>query len=840
MKPKYQMQKCALAVALWLITLVVFVPQSKALPTLTNGLVAYWPMDTINSGALTPDLGPNGFDLYPYNNKNIVAFNGANITQALNAGPHAGITGAQNGTNALSLLDSQSTELGYIAPVTTASQLTNLSLPPLNQPNWTLSFWVKADGVSDAGQRIFAMCESPLGNGPNTFWDIAKGGGSGDTPTSPSGIDHFHRQVGQTINGIFFLDDNSGGDHTGSTNVTFDGHWHNLTIVARTITNVPGTAPYIDPTQFGNPANGYVDVAWTSVALDPNNAAHDPNTNQNYQLLRATNPAGPWTSISTQGSAGNGSSGAQIYANFTDTPTNMATFYRVVMPAFIVQSRILYVDGAPLPMVTGGNIDPNMPAGSMPSKPEINGALYRTNGYQFADTFTFGGYLRAAGEGGYTTAQFSDVAVWNRALSVNEIQAFMQDGITNVSGFSAPLFANLSAQFPAAVQGDQDLLSWQAAKPPALLILYPSGANVTPLSSAGLGSTNFTLQSNTVFTLVAAQGASSVTSAPVTVYCVSNVAPNWRYIDSFTYLSDGPIAGQGGWLNPLHGPATATGMGDLEVYTDNAGHNYAGFDGYSTADGGEGAIAGRDLYNLSVVSRATNTLFFRFYISPAATNEDPNYGEIAPINIQPGLSDLGILDVGINGGAGGGPEFTIVQPEGGGPIDLQASSGASEIVTTPGGYSYVDDTVNGNTNGLSAGHIYDVWIDVINNYPGVVGGWGSGNEQTNAALYAVWLQRDDWTARTNLFSAITCTNATGGIVNGTVYPTGYLLSPRDYSANNQNNSNLGPSANLNYMFLLEGAGLSDQSTNVVRLSDFYMSKSGFNATVPVAPGSFKP
>jgi len=549
----------------------------------------------------------------------------------------------------------------------------------------------------------------------------------------------------------------------------------------------------------------------------------------------------PWTVISGP-LATLGNDVPQTYID--NTATNPAAFYTVIQPDIRLQTRYLYVDGQLQPITPGDSIDVFQGTGAIQSKPAKTGGQYRLNGWFYADTFIFGGFLRAAGEGGFVNASYSDAAVWSRALSTNELAAYMRDGCTNASALTAALFANLSGQFPAAVQGDQDLLNWQAAKAPATLTLNPGFGSVTAISSQGIGSTNATISSNTVFTLVASRSGLSVTSAPVTVFCVSNVAAGWRYIDSFTYLGDGPIAGQGGWLNPIHGPATATGMGDLEVYTSSGGNNYAGFDGYdaNATPAGAGAVAGRNLFSsLGVQSGNTNTLFFRFYISPAATNEDPSAGEITGIQIQAGLSDLGILDVAINGGAGGGPDFTIIQPEGGGPIDLQAvSAGGNGITTTPGSYSYTNDVVNGNANGLIAGHVYNVWIDVINYYPGVVGGWASGGEQTNAALYAVWLQRDDWASRTNLFSATTCTNSFGGIENGVVYPTGYLLSPRDYSVNNQDNTILGPSANLDYLFLLQAGTPVFQSTNAVRYDDFFISNAGFNGTVPVTAGAFTP
>jgi hypothetical protein len=323
------------------------------------------------------------------------------------------------------------------------------------------------------------------------------------------------------------------------------------------------------------------------------------------------------------------------------------------------------------------------------------------------------------------------------------------------------------------------------------------------------------------------------------------VAPNWHYIDSFTYLSDGPIAGQGNWLNPPRGPATPSGAQPLEVHTANDGNNVASFDGFfvdpnNVTTTGNGGVAGRALYSFSSTVGHTNTLFFRFYIDPSATNFDPQFGPQG-IDYNIGIQDLGIADPAFLP-TGGGPAIHIVESPTSattnGPIDLTCISGASGIVVTPGGYDYVNDTNTGNASGLAVGKVYSVWIDVINNFPGVVGGFASGNEQTNAALYSVWLQREDWPARSNLFASITCTNTGGLTQNGTNYPTGYLVSSRDYSANNQFNTLLGPTATLGYVGLYMLAGTSPQATNGVRFDDFYISKSGVNSTVPVSAGSF--
>lgn len=815
----------------------VFVTQLKAQTTLTNGLVAYWPMDTISSSVITPDLGTNSFDLKPYSGNAVKTFNGANITLINNVGPHFGLPNAQNGTNALATHSSQSTLLAFVYnPSSVGDMCTNMQLPQLNLPNWTMSFWVRAGqggaNSSPSTGRFWACSDTYNGNPLNTFWDF-----DGD-PSDPTQIQHFTRQntsAGGLKSGFQFADDNPGGDASHTTNVLiWDTNWHNVTITCQTTTNGGLLIPGIDPTQFGSPTNGSVLIAYTNLGpLDSifPNWTNEVNTNQTYHVEVATNMTGPWTSLSQFAGTGTGGSGT-----FTDSsPTNQNAFYRIQMPGVRLKQYTLYVDH---------NVILNSSGAPWASTPKGNGATFRTNGYMYYNTFEFGGFFRAAGEGGFVDSLFSDAAVWSRVLSSNEISGYIVNGITNIGGLQAPVFANLSAEYPATAQGDTDLLSWSAAKPPATLTLNPGSNDVTPLSILGGGSTNAPVSSNTLFQLVATRGTNSA-SASVPVICVSNVAPNWHYIDSFTYLNDGPISGQGNWLNPSAGPATGGGQQNLVVYTSTGGNNYAGFDGFdgSATPAGNGGIAGRGLGSFSSTPGNTNSAFFRFYIDPAATNTDPIAGSILAFNQNVLLSDVGTLDPSINGGIYGGPEITISQAAGGGAINLTASSGASGIVVTPGGYDYTNDPVNGDTNGLIAGHVYSVWVDIINNYPGVVGGFGSGGEQTNAAFYAVWLQRDDWAQRTNLFSSITCTNTGGLTMNGTVYPTGYLLSARDYSTSGSGEQLiLGPSPNIRNFEIRMDQATTPQRTNAIRYDDFYISVTGtgFNSTAPVPAGDFAP
>jgi hypothetical protein len=834
MKVKIIPIKSAVVSTVLFAALAAVVPKSQAMDSLTNGVVAYWPMDSFS--CTVPDLGPNGFDLKAYSGKAVVPFNGANILLSVGGGPHANVNGHQNGTNAIVTQISQATVIGYIAPVTNATQLPNLSLPPLNLPNWTISFWLKAvQGGGNTGNRMFAIAEVPLGNGPNLLWDLTQNN-QGD----PNQFGHFRRQNSSIINGLTFLDDNFQGDQLDTTNQhIFDGNWHHVAMVAQTVTN--SLPVQIDNSQFINPnINGYATIAWTNnYPLDviSNNAAAQVDTNQFYGVYRSTDLQGPWTLIQNAGNGGT--------YNDTGVTTNPYAFYQVSKPLIREQTRYLYVDGQLAGWNSAGNdsVEYYLGNGAFQSKPAKTGARFRTNGWFFCDSMMFGGFVRAAGEGGFVNASYSDAGVWNRALSPAEINAFMNDGITNSGVFQPALFSLISAEYPAAAQGDTDKLTWSASKPPADLVLTPGFGDVTAASCGGNGSTNAIISSNTTFTLTTVLGLNN-TSGSASVICVSNVAPNWHFIDSFTYLSDGPIVGQGGWLNPPRGPATQTGAQPFEVHTANDGNNVASFDGFfvdpnNVATTGNGGVAGRALGSFASKVGNTNTLFFRFYIDPSATNFDPQFGPLG-IAYTIDIQDLGVGDPAFNYG---GPGLTITEsPDSAttnGPINLTCSSGnTTGITVSPAGYSYVSDPNTGNSNGLAVGKVYSVWIDVVNNFPGVVGGFASGNEQTNACLYSVWLQREDWAARTNLFASITCTNTGGGLMNNTVYPTGYLLSGRNYAVNSQENILLGPSATLNYVQLDMLQATTPQATNGVRFDDFYISKSGVNSTVPVAAGSF--
>jgi hypothetical protein len=389
-------RRCQIPFVFWaaiLATLILFDPKSCA-SSLTNGLVAYWPMDQIIGGAVTPDLGPNSFDLKPYfggNNAMPTNFNGTNIQ--LVQGVHS---------NAMSFNAGQQTMLAYIS-----GGYPGL-MPPILMTNFTISFWVKAD-LGSAGSsrtRVFSCADTNIpGVGGDTLWDVEI------DPANGSQVTHFVRQAPTLSDGVQYGDFNSSGQTTTCSNATvFDSHWHNITIVQQTVTN--RDAPVLSATNL-IPVAGSVTVSWNSATLDSlTNALNAPSqvdTNQNYLVQKAVDPSGSWTTIATVGSNGNGTS-----QFFTDVnATNSAAFYRVIKPAIRLLKQTVYVD------VT------NVLGPDWFGQPMANGAAYRLNGPFHANAISFGGIMRFAPTG-WSTCLIDDAAIWNRALTTDEINAYVQ------------------------------------------------------------------------------------------------------------------------------------------------------------------------------------------------------------------------------------------------------------------------------------------------------------------------------------------------------------------------------------------------------------------------------
>jgi len=333
---------------------------------------------------------------------------------------------------------------------------------------------------------------------------------------------------------------------------------------------------------------------------------------------------------------------------------------------------------------------------------------------------------------------------------------------------------------------------------------------------------NFTLQSTTNLLVPFANVPGPIITGPYTnpisgtakFFRLVGYSGGWDKIDNFTLLTNGPINNQGGWQNPEN--ADTTGMVPLRVYTaPSDGNKLVSFDGFAAYLGG---LAGKNLGNDSIQLNQKETLFFRFYIDPAANTPVANFnGDVSSMDNNVGLSDKGIRDVIDLSTNDSGPAIHIIRDDAGNlglirPIDLRAVNGPAAMGLTPSGYSYVSDAVNGDPSGLAVGKVYTVWIDIQNLPSNVTGGVGSGGTQNGGDLYSVWIQREDWPSRTNLFT---------GFVSG-----------RDESSPD---THFPQTETLGTLFLCANNLVQEQGTNMVRFDDFYITTSGIGSLIAPPP-----
>jgi hypothetical protein len=132
-----------------LLSSVVLFPVVRTRAQLTNGLVAYWPMNSAD-GPVTPDV-VSGYDMGLQN---------LTTNDLVPGRPGAGNCFRFNSTN--------QTLLRYVA-----SQ--NDTLPINKNPAFTVSMWVQVNGTNQTDLRVFG---EQYFNGPtDPLWLIGTGGG---------------------------------------------------------------------------------------------------------------------------------------------------------------------------------------------------------------------------------------------------------------------------------------------------------------------------------------------------------------------------------------------------------------------------------------------------------------------------------------------------------------------------------------------------------------------------------------------------------------------------------------------------------------------------------------
>jgi hypothetical protein len=420
--------------------------------------------------------------------------------------------------------------------------------------------------------------------------------------------------------------------------------------------------------------------------------------------------------------------------------------------AFVQQengNRSLYVDGV---------LDPV----DIPAKEE---------GDWNVNTTTIGGILRA-NPSHWLTGAIDDVALWNRALSQNELTSLYQDGTPVPFTKPQPLAVrSFTSDLPAVGVGDTVMLRWDVTKSVRVEIDRGIG-DVTGMTVAGLGSMQVTMPSTRTFTLRLTRGEETV-SQSLTVYAIDGIADGWTLIDNFDRYQPGLLGGQGPWFD-----LDATDFSIIEMNNNHFLAPHAG-----------NAAAVLPLGPLTVVEGQQRTLFFRAYLTGEWT--EPLRGQVA-------LTDRRLRfgnEVGANVGPGAivtdenTPTFRHVGGYVGWPAVLDIGLQDPEIETNI---------------------VWNVWVDIDN------GPFQYDNSTPPVAintgdLMSIYVAQDGQSQRTTILSnQIAARNPIGQIDLGFTTP--------DLDR------------------LIVGAMAEHSSTTNLFFTDIYLSKDGFNSSVPRAFG----
>lgn len=206
---------------------------------------------------------------------------------------------------------------------------------------------------------------------------------------------------------------------------------------------------------------------------------------------------------------------------------------------------------------------------------------------------SIGGILRAA-PGAYFTGMIDEVAVWDRALSAQEIQMLQTAPIPNPPSRTQPLKIELfRADLPAVVKGGSTVLRWDMSKDVSQVTIDQLG-DVTSTTIAGAGTNLLTLNETTTYVLTARRGLDTLT-ATTTVAVVEGVNPGWTLLDNFDRYTPGPLSAPKYWTDA---------RGDSAQFINNQG-NIA----LKTTTGDSVAVL--NLRELMVKEGEAATLFFR-------------------------------------------------------------------------------------------------------------------------------------------------------------------------------------------------------------------------------------
>ena len=706
---------------------------AQGIPQIGNGVIAYWPMQTIN-GNNTPDI-VGGYNML------LSGKNGGMPTITNAAGsPASRLNGESN--NAIYLNAADDEELYYLAGV-------NDALPVNKQNQFTVAMWINAN-VTNNAQNTYIFTEDSASGGiyPQSQAPVwAFGMDAGATTTFGQWLTRNYSGTSPGYGvGVGGYDEAPAYSEQGDTEGTypvFDGDWH---LWVTTLDTNGNYETYVDGSGIQDPGGAFfTDSYGNPTALQPK-----PLTN-------------------------------------TYTATNTAT-------------------GNPW------NVD--YPAWTWDVDVTSIGGLSRSGFPPGADN---------------VTGMVDNLAMWNRPLGTNEIKYLYLNGVPQVASGSAPLkLTSFTADYTEAAQGDTVTLRWGTANATDISI-SPTPGDVFADTAFGAGSVAVTVTSNTTFTITAKQGATKPLTASVTVTVLPGVAAGWHLVQRFddvppTYPNAGGV-GNGvvadNWENSTSDPEFGL-IGVFNTVTEGtippATNNVLGYVPNNYADGTDtGCLSAQELNSYTVAVGESNTLFFRFYI--ADTNVDDS-----DIWLKLGFSDQILHQVsewyGDSAGANDGC-WALFTRLNGGIVDMQAPNGVASynegLTTAP--YSQVVTNT-----GLQPATVYDVWMDVQCS-PWSFPTNSDGTTNQLGDIFSVYIKPDSaasppievWTNQYSDRDDVNPEAATGGL----------------------------PRTNLSEVFFVvaqagEPNGNYDLGTNTVVIDDLYISKSGYNHTVPIPASYFPP
>ena len=355
----------------------------------------------------------------------------------------------------------------------------------------------------------------------------------------------------------------------------------------------------------------------------------------------------------------------------------------------------------------------------------------------------------------WVTGLLDDAAIWSRALSEEEIKDVIESGVPRVIKRAQPLFIRSFIADFPAVVKDDSVVLRWDASPDATLTINHSVGDVTAASQFGVGSATVTLEGSKTFVLTATRGSESI-SVETTVQALDGVADGWTMIDNFDAWPLGNINSQGSWKNPV-GDAEVVEGPESQALTFLAGE----------------ALNALELKSLTLQEGEKATIFFRAFVDPES--------EFDGLQLNIGLSEKPIRFVG-DFDNDVGPFVRFDNSEGFG-VDVMATDGVGE------GPEWIGET-------LLEGTTYNVWLDIDN------------QSVEDGDIFSIHLQEIGGERKTLAENFMSDRNPAGSADLGAVFPQ------------------------LDTLFTVAFGG--SESDGLVQFDDFYITNTGeFSEEIPV-------